>query len=64
MYKRRLGLLFVPFIIMSMMQPGKDRDTRSRFQALYIYNFTSLVDWPKEFKSGSFKIGVFGESNL
>lgn len=64
MRKWRLGLLFVPLIIMSMVQPGQDRDTRSRFQALYIYNFTTLVDWPKEFKTGSFKIGVLGETNL
>jgi hypothetical protein len=64
MHKWRYVLLFLPVFIMSMMQPGQDRDTRSRFQALYIYNFTSLIDWPKEFKSGNFKIGIFGETNL
>lgn len=64
MQKWRYAFLLLPLVIMSMMQPGQDRDTRSRFQALYIYNFTTLVDWPKEFKTGNFKIGVFGETNL
>src|SRR5688572_5535714 len=64
MQKLRYAFLLLPLVIMSMMQPGQDRDTRSRFQALYIYNFTTLIDWPKEFKTGSFKIGVFGETNL
>lgn len=60
----RIMTVFIPLFMLSMMQPGQERDTRSRFQALYIYNFTSLVDWPKDQKTGSFKIGVFASSNL
>lgn len=39
-------------------------DVNSRLKALYIYNFTNMVEWPKETKTGNFNIGVYGETNL
>jgi hypothetical protein len=36
-------------------------DTQSVIRALYIYTFATLVEWPKEKRSGDFVIGVFGE---
>jgi hypothetical protein len=46
-------------------QPGLNtEDTHSRLKAIYVYNFATLVDWPKEYKQGNFVIGVFGESKL
>jgi hypothetical protein len=33
-------------------------------QAMFIYNFSRLIEWPPEYKSGSFIIGVFGSSNI
>lgn len=29
-------------------------------QAVFIYNFTRLIEWPAEYKSGDFNIGVYG----
>ncbi len=49
---------------MSTMSLQQQPDLNSRLKALYIYNFTGMVDWPKELKSGAFNIGVFGETNL
>ena len=33
-------------------------------QAMFIYNFSRLIEWPPEYKSGAFVIGVFGTSNV
>lgn len=38
------------------------QDTRSVVKALYIYTFATLVEWPKNMRTGDFKVGVFGES--
>lgn len=38
------------------------RDTRSVIKSLYIYTFATLVEWPKQKRTGPFRIGVFGES--
>ena len=54
-------MLFFGFSALSMQnQP----DLNSKVRALYIYNFTNMVEWPKELRSGNFNIGVLGESNL
>jgi hypothetical protein len=33
-------------------------------QAIFIYNFTRLIEWPGEFKTGDFVIGIYGSSEL
>lgn len=33
-------------------------------QAIFIYNFTRLIEWPVEYKSGDFVIGVLGSSDV
>lgn len=33
-------------------------------QAMFIYNFSRLIEWPPAYKSGSFVIGVYGSSNV
>lgn len=34
----------------------------SRAEALFIYNFSRLIEWPQNYKSGPFVIGVLGDS--
>lgn len=41
-----------------------ETDTASIIKASYLYNFSKLVDWPAEFKTGNFVISVMGGSNL
>lgn len=36
------------------------KDTRSHLKALYLYNFATLIDWPTEYRKGTFVIGVYG----
>jgi hypothetical protein len=33
-------------------------------QAVFIYNFTRLIEWPAEYKTGVFTIGILGTSEL
>jgi hypothetical protein len=33
-------------------------------QAVFIYNFTRLIEWPSDFKTGNFIIGVFGANDV
>lgn len=36
----------------------------SRAEALFIYNFSRLIEWPASYKSGPFVIGVIGATPL
>lgn len=40
------------------------KDTFATIKAIFIFNFSTLCDWPKEDKTGNFVIGVYGETNL
>jgi hypothetical protein len=35
-----------------------------RFHTVFIYNFTKLIKWPKNYQSGDFVIGVLGNSPI
>ena len=39
-------------------------DTNAKIKAVYIYNFTKYIEWPKEYREQIFVIGVLGESAL
>ena len=46
-------------------QPSTDfKATNARLKALYIYNFAKKVDWPAEYKTGNFVIGVVGSDDV
>jgi len=36
----------------------------TKFEALFVYNFTRQIDWPTDYKSGTFYIKVLGESEI
>ncbi|HAA00035.1 MAG TPA: hypothetical protein DEP18_03415 [Flavobacteriales bacterium] len=58
-----IALLVFPTLAMDMLS-GDPKDTHKTVKALFVYQFATLVDWPKEFKKGDFIIGVYGESPL
>lgn len=39
-------------------------DTNAKIKAVYIYNFTKYIEWPKEYREQVFVIGVLGDSPL
>jgi len=44
------------------VQPTKD--VNLKLKAVYVYQFAKYVDWPKDFKTGDFIIGVLGDERL
>lgn len=55
-------LSLVAMMFVSFIQPTKDINLRVK--AVYVYKFAQYVDWPKEFKTGDFIIGVLGDEKL
>ena len=38
-------------------------DTNAKIKAVFIYNFTKYIEWPEEYKTGEFTIGILGENS-
>ena len=36
----------------------------SQAQAVFIYNFTRLIEWPSDYKSGDFIIGIYSSGDM
>jgi len=36
----------------------------NKIKGIYMYQFAKLINWPKEFRSGDFIIGVYGDEPL
>jgi hypothetical protein len=47
-----------------VVQEQPKEDAQIKLRALYMYNFATLIDWPKEYKQGDFLIGIVNENNL
>lgn len=57
-------LLFV-FTIGTAFSPDLSNqkvDTNAKIKAVFIYNFTKYIEWPSDYQSGEFTIGIFGEN--
>jgi len=56
--KRLTGLAIAIILLTSM----SSQTGIPRAQAMFIYNFSRLIEWPANYKSGPFVIGVLGSS--
>jgi hypothetical protein len=62
---RWCALLLLPALVSATDPREADKDTSAIAQASYIYNVAKLVEWKDAgMKSGNFKIGVIGSTNL
>ena len=65
---KKLFLLVIAFSFISASYQEipqlNETDTASIIKASYLYNFSKLVDWPAEYKTGNFVISVMGGNNL
>ncbi len=52
------------FLILIFLVSFKGNAQVTDAQAMFIYNFSRLVEWPSSAKSGEFTIGVLGNSQL
>jgi len=54
--------LYIVIILLLVVKPLFSQD--EMFKSLFIYNFTKNIEWPDEFKSGTFVITVLGNSTI
>jgi hypothetical protein len=54
------GLFVLAFIFIS----AKTYDTNAKIKAVFLYNFTKYIEWPKEQRQGTFVFGIMGDSPL
>ncbi|MFN3916527.1 MAG: YfiR family protein [Flavobacteriales bacterium] len=59
----KILVLVLSFVVFNT-RGQQDFKTNNNLKAIYVYNFTTLVDWPKEFKQNDFVIGVLGDQGL
>ena len=64
--KRRLiiSLAFI-FSVLTAFTPNRlvqNVDTNAKIKAVFIYNFTKYIEWPSDYQSGEFTIGILGEN--
>ncbi len=53
------------FALLSLFSAGIFCQTEiSRAEAMFIYNFSRLIEWPASYKTGPFVIGVYGSSPI
>ena len=62
--KKSIFILISIFVLSSGFKTGGRIDTNSRIKAVFILNFTKLIEWPKAYRSGNFVVGVIGETPL
>lgn len=62
---KKVALILISlFFIHSGFKPAGAIDTNAKIKAVFIYNFTKYIEWPKTYKEGEFTIGVVGETPL
>jgi hypothetical protein len=56
--KRVFGIFFLMVTLLSV----NGQTSIPKAQAMFIYNFSRLIEWPSSYKSGPFVVGVIGSS--
>lgn len=59
--KRIILMGFLFFLFISPKSNGQDL---YKLHSIFIYNFSKFIDWPQNYKSGDFVIGVLGDSPI
>lgn len=57
-------LILVSILVLSSGFRMAVVDTNSKMKAIFIMNFTKLIEWPQPYREGNFVVGVIGESPL
>ena len=62
---KRTVLILISVLVLSSGFKLENRvDTNSRIKAVFILNFTKLIEWPQSYRVGEFVVGVVGETPL
>lgn len=62
--KKLIPILLLLFIFGSSFNQRITVDTNAKLKAVFIYNFTKYIEWPKKYQEGYFVLGVLGETPL
>lgn len=62
--KKTTLILILFFILGSSFNQRITVDTNAKLKAVFIYNFTKYIEWPKTYQEGYFVLGVVGETPL
>lgn len=62
--KKIIFILVAVLVLSSGFKTNTRIDTNSRIKAVFLLNFTKLIEWPKAYRSGNFVVGVIGETPL
>jgi hypothetical protein len=69
--RKSILILTLIFFVTSAMDKGRvamyqasDYDTNAKMKAVFIYNFTKLIEWPESYKQGNFVIGLLGPASV
>lgn len=57
-------LLITSLLIITFFNQVNGQTQIARAQAMFIYNFSRLIEWPANYKTGPFIIGILGSSTL
>ena len=61
---KKIALILLSLILISSGFKLGHVDTNSKMKAIFIMNFTKLIEWPTSYREGNFVIGVLGDSPL
>ncbi|HEX2933853.1 MAG TPA: YfiR family protein [Bacteroidales bacterium] len=57
-------IILVSLVLIFSFTKGNSQTSIAKGQSVFIYNFTRLIEWPEEAKSGNFVIAVYGSAEL
>lgn len=61
---KKIAAILISILIISSGYKVGGIDTNSKMKAIFIMNFTKLIEWPAQYREGNFVVGVVGESPL
>jgi hypothetical protein len=64
LFKMKKYCFFVVLLASLSLSKLSAQSTIPAAQSVFIYNFTRLTEWPAEFKTGDFVIGVLGSGEV
>lgn len=56
-------LIALAFVFISAERTDQKEDTNAKIKAVYLYNFSKYVEWPDNYKNGSFVVTVVGSNS-
>ena len=59
-----ISFLLISLISMSFSPDSSSQkvDTNAKIKAVFLYNFTKYIEWPSDYQTGEFTIGILGEN--